>query len=276
MIPETLDGWTLDAVGEVAASGLSENDLYDFKVDLQDAEGQRKVAAAFANTRGGYLIFGVTKDHKVVGVENVELPRDFGIKLGRGIEPSVQFRFGPPLDLGAGRRLYIAEVPRSRRGPHAVLLNNAWVFLKRTPAGTNDPMSYEEIRAAFVEGSQRRNDLLLLRSEVQRIHELAKRVNVGTYNGPIHDLTVVRYDTAMLELVVPRVFLELGSDSVLIERLNDLREACGGADRFLETLPPRAPIDHANGQVARDHLRRDALRILNDAHTVLTQMEAIR
>lgn len=81
MIPASLSGWNLDAVLAVAASGIAENDVFDLKTDLQPAEHQRKVVAAFANTRGGYLIFGVTNDRQVVGVSNNELPRDFGSRL---------------------------------------------------------------------------------------------------------------------------------------------------------------------------------------------------
>ena len=58
LIPTDLSAWTIAKVQEVVASGTTENDLYDFKADLQHADGQRKVVAAFANTRGGYLIFG--------------------------------------------------------------------------------------------------------------------------------------------------------------------------------------------------------------------------
>ena len=95
MIPTKLEDWTLEAIKAVAESGVNENDIYDFKADLQPADHQRKGVAAFANTRGGFLIFGVTNDRKLEGVENIELPRDFGVKLKTGLEPSVDSRGAP-------------------------------------------------------------------------------------------------------------------------------------------------------------------------------------
>jgi hypothetical protein len=50
--PASLGGWTLSLVREIAASGIAENDWYDFKAGLQPAEHQRKIVAAFANTEG--------------------------------------------------------------------------------------------------------------------------------------------------------------------------------------------------------------------------------
>lgn len=148
-IPESLAGWTLDVVRQVAASGVAENDAFDLKGDLQPAEHQRKPVAAFANTRGGFLVFGVTNDRQVVGVENGELPRDFGIKLGAELEPSVEYEFGVPHKLDTGRMIFVCHVPRSNRGPHAVLTQTGCLFLKRSPSGSNIPMTYEEVRSLF-------------------------------------------------------------------------------------------------------------------------------
>jgi hypothetical protein len=126
MIPTSLGDWTLDAGRSVAASGITENDIFDLKADLQPAEHQRKIVAAFANTRGWYLVFGVDNNRQLVGVQNVELPRDFGSKLRAGIEPAVDFMVGKPMPVAVDRFVVVIEVPRSQRVPHAVLLNNSW------------------------------------------------------------------------------------------------------------------------------------------------------
>ena len=55
--PSRLEDWTLDIVREIAASGITENDWYDVKASLQgQADHQRKIVAAFANTQGGFLV----------------------------------------------------------------------------------------------------------------------------------------------------------------------------------------------------------------------------
>ncbi|TKB92716.1 MAG: ATP-binding protein [Nitrospira sp.] len=179
MIPTRLSEWNLEAVRSVAASGIAENDLFDLKADLQPAEHQRKIVAAFANTRGGYLVFGVTNDRQVVGVSNDELLRDFGSKLSTGIEPSVEFRVGAAIPVSVGRNVFVVEVPRSTRVPHAVLQNGNWAFLKRSASGSNYPMSYEEIRLAFQETDMKRSKLALVASELDLIEAVAGRVLQG-------------------------------------------------------------------------------------------------
>ena len=85
--------------------------------------------AAFANSAGGFLIFGVTNDPRVEGVTNTELVRDFGGKLRDGLSPSAEFRFAVrPHTLENGRFVYVAHVPKSARGPYALSVNGALTF----------------------------------------------------------------------------------------------------------------------------------------------------
>lgn len=114
-------------------------------------------------------MFGVTNDRKVVGVENKELARDFGNKLTKNVEPSVDYNFGVPFAIENGRHVFVCHVPRSSSGPHAVFLNDAWVFLKRTAAGSNVSATFDETRSAFLDARRRRSELAWLRTEVQRM-----------------------------------------------------------------------------------------------------------
>ena len=176
MIPQSLVEWDLHAVKRIVDSGIRENDLFDFKANLQPAEHQRKIVAAFANTRGGYLIFGVTDDRKIVGVSNDELPRDFGSKVRTGIEPYVDYTIGVPLPVESGHNVFIVEILRSPRVPHAVQSNGHWAFLKRSSSGSNEPMSYEEIRLAFQDTELKRSKLALVIAELDLIGEMALRL----------------------------------------------------------------------------------------------------
>jgi hypothetical protein len=208
VIPTRLEHWTLEVIQALADSGVNENDVYDFKADLQPADHQRKSVAAFANTRGGFLIFGVTNDRELEGVANAELPRDFGTKLKTGLEPSVEFRFRAPLEVSPGKNVHVVEVPRSLRVPHAVSLNGTWTFLKRTAAGSNDSMTYEEIRLAFQDTETRRTKLALLSSELSHIAWVAERLlreipeNQST-DGLVNDWAwMTRYPTTLVDTIL--------------------------------------------------------------------------
>ena len=225
-----LEDWTLEAIRTVAASGVNENDIYDFKADLQPAEHQRKSVAAFANTRGGFLIFGVTNDRKLEGVTNAELPRDFGSKLTTALEPSVEFRFGAPLPVSAERSLFVVEVPRSLRVPHAVLGNGTWTFLKRTAGGSNDPMTYEEIRLAFQDTETRRTKLALLSSELAHIAWVAERLlrevpeNLST-DGLVNDWAwMTRYPTTLIDTILGDAYSLFSDKTDIQSALSMLRD----------------------------------------------------
>jgi predicted HTH transcriptional regulator len=233
-MPTHLEHWTLHAIQELASSGIAENDIFDFKGGLQDPEGERKTVASFANTRGGFVIFGVRDDRVVSGVDNVELPRDFGGKLRDGLTPSVDYRFGPALKTADGRHVFVVEVPMSRRGPHAVLLKGAWAFVKRTAGGNNEPMSYEEIRAAFVNSEQRRARLALLRAEVKRLTEQAERRNRDAHRTGGQDLMASRYEASTLDVMLSSVADLLATDAQLVELINEIREAAHESDRGSE------------------------------------------
>ena len=230
MIPTSLSLWTLDAVLAIAASGIAENDLFDLKADLQPAEHQRRIVAAFANTRGGYLVFGVTNDRNVVGVSNDELPRDFGTKLRAGLEPSVDFVVGPPIAVSPGKNVFVIEVPRSSRVPHAVQVNGSWCFLKRTASGSNEAMSYEEIRLAFQDTEMKRSKLALLASELDLIEAVAARVIQGIpedvpINGLYRWAWVTRYPVNLLDAVLGDAYSLLARDRRIWDSLNSFEIA---------------------------------------------------
>ncbi|TKB71609.1 MAG: ATP-binding protein [Nitrospira sp.] len=255
MIPTRLDEWNLDAVLSVAASGIAENDLFDLKADLQPAEHQRKVVAAFANTRGGYLVFGVTNDRRVVGVSNDELPRDFGSKLGTGIEPSVEFRIGSAIPVSPGKNVFVVEIPRSSRVPHAVLQNGSWTFLKRLASGSNDPMSYEEIRLAFQDTDMKRSKLALVASELDLIEAIAGRVIDGVpeefeAKNLYRWAWVTRYPTNLLDAILGDAYSLLAKDKDTWDLLGYVRDSVRVSNTYSEALSqlPFSAISGADEQ----------------------------
>ncbi len=251
--PARLEDWTLELVREIAASSIPENDWYDLKANLQgQAEHQRKVVAAFANTQGGFLVFGVTNDRLVVGLDNPELPRDFGNKLTHGLNPSVALRFGAPLPVTERLAVWVCEVPRSQRVPHGVLVNDHWIFPKRTEAGSNVSMSVEEIRGMFLDSGRRENELSWLLAEVGRIRDLGEHVNrqITSDTGSDLDLMLVRFDVSQLKALLVSVFGFIGKNVTLVQQLHDVIERCGKVDAVLAPMAAFAvlPKDRSYSQ----------------------------
>lgn len=272
--PSRLEDWNITLVRELAGSDTSENDWYDLKVNLQgQAEHQRKVVAAFANTQGGFLIFGVANDRQVLGVQNPELPRDFGNKLTHGLNPSIAFRFSAPMSVPETTgSVWVCEVPRSQRAPHAVLLNDHWVFPRRTESGSNVTLNVEEIRAAFEDSGQKRANLEFFRSELYRIRELAERQAGAAYWGT-RDFIGARYNTARLEGVLPLIFSILSQNTWLVSHVDALRNSAQEADAWLSGVLPFVPLNEWQHAELKRKVMDDAVRVKNAAGNALAVLE---
>ena len=66
MLPTSLDDWTLNVVIELLQTGAFESEHFDYKEMLPHSGDQgakdrlRKTCCAFANTDGGFIVFGVS------------------------------------------------------------------------------------------------------------------------------------------------------------------------------------------------------------------------
>jgi predicted HTH transcriptional regulator len=77
---------------------------------------------AFANTRGGQMLFGVDDDGSIVGVESEKSESDLILEAGSAYcEPEIT----PEIDIVAfsGKDVIVASIPESDRKPHAFLGN---------------------------------------------------------------------------------------------------------------------------------------------------------
>ena len=98
-VPQTLDAWNLEIIQKIVDHRIPELDFFDFKKQLphaKDEDGKkrlRKEICAFANSSGGFLIFGVTDAselsigmsfrNRIVGMEaDEEFLSKFGIDTG--------------------------------------------------------------------------------------------------------------------------------------------------------------------------------------------------
>src|SRR5581483_371486 len=93
----------------------------EFKRQFSSPEKIAREIIAFANTRGGYILFGVDDDGTVVGVrsEKSELEE---------IEHAARWMIEPPVEIvtenvhaGRGRDIVLVRVPESAEKPHTLV-----------------------------------------------------------------------------------------------------------------------------------------------------------
>ncbi len=93
----------------------------EFKRQFSSPEKIAKEMIAFANTRGGYLLFGVDDDGSVVGVRSEKSELD-------EVMHAAHFLCDPPLKIvaeyvhaGGGRDIVLIRVPESADKPHVLI-----------------------------------------------------------------------------------------------------------------------------------------------------------
>ncbi|MFZ2324750.1 MAG: ATP-binding protein [Ignavibacteriaceae bacterium] len=94
-----------------------ENIQCEFKRKFSTSEKIAREMIAFANTKGGYILFGIDDDKKIIGVESeketTELVKDTAINF---CEPAVEY-FIQYKEI-TGKEIVIVDVPESNKKPH--------------------------------------------------------------------------------------------------------------------------------------------------------------
>lgn len=199
VIPRTLDEWTIPVITTLLAQGYYESREFDFKEKLPESREEggkdrlRAACCAFANSPGGFLVFGVTDSNtdpiekRLVGLPpNLDFPEHFGVHPQQ-CTPGVRWEFrNPPLPLLNGNVIHVVQIPQSWDAPHCYRPEPShperWRFPKRTDKGTED-MSYEEVRLTFLQYYEKRVKLQLLRAELDTIVATAQEMQKPWNSG---------------------------------------------------------------------------------------------
>jgi hypothetical protein len=237
VIPRTLAEWNLDSIRTLLASGAHESDTFEFKERLPDSrddsgkERLRRTCCGFANSVGGFLVFGVSDDRsrpveeRLVGIDrSEEFPLRFG-DFPRSCLPSIDWSArNPPIELPTGRHLHVFQVPRSWRAPHAVgPADQGLRFMKRTDKGS-ESMSVEEVRAAFLGFYEKRIRLQLLDAELMELFELAGQVPNADPTQDGSHYSLITFDDQSIKAIVAETFPLTAGHAELHAHLRKLRE----------------------------------------------------
>ncbi len=129
MIPDVLDRWDMGLVQELISKGIFESEQFDFKEKLpasrdeQSKRRLRKTIAAFANSGGGFLVFGVSDNKKTSGNQRLvglplsfDFPEQFGSHASF-CQPSVEWSFkNSPLKVSDEKVVHIVHILPPWRG----------------------------------------------------------------------------------------------------------------------------------------------------------------
>lgn len=225
MIPNDLDEWTYEIVKELVDKKVCESDRHDFKYGFPNPETLTKICCAYANTKGGFIIFGIKDKHdeyEVLGIENSkELSHEFGKRIHA--EPTIEFSLPKIISIpNTEKVLPIFYIPLSSERPHIpVKTPEKRIFYKRTNKG-NDFMTYDEIRMSFQSYSERREKLKLLYIELLSNIDLLKQMKIPE-EGENPSYSLITLDSIIIENLLTELYTILGNDKELIQLLLSIR-----------------------------------------------------
>jgi hypothetical protein len=242
-IPETLDEWTFPAIRGLLQAHAFEDGRFDWKEKLPDrrdpnaSAGLLKTAIGLANSRGGFLIFGVSNDasldpeQRIVGVAAAD--QEFEKRLADQFakaDPTVPFQAQNPPLLIPGRTgvvLHVVEI-LDMLAPHS----HDGVFYRRTSGGSREFMGTQEVREMFSLREEKRRKLRMLLIELAHVRDAASAPVVARdYQKFILVRTVNIQILAELQADLMTLLLE--EDAPQLSRIRATADAFNG---FVRTI----------------------------------------
>jgi hypothetical protein len=288
VIPRTLNEWTLDSLKYLLNNRYLEPESFDYKSrlpDSRDEDGKKRLrdaCAAFANSSGGFLVFGVADDarlpadHRLVGLPiSLDFPVHFG-NYPSQCNPTVRWEFkNPPIRLSTGNLVHVVWFRKSWNAPHSAgKSEEGLLFPKRTNKGT-EYMSYEEVRMTFLGYYEKRLKLQLLQAELQNILADASALMVAPEQSH-QSISTASFRLEVLESILVDTFTILAEQTDLLKSLHAIRTTAKHVNNKLALFYPTAnlPFDN-NEQRLRNHnewLRVNVPPIVKSAEDALRQL----
>jgi hypothetical protein len=225
MVPTNLGDWDYELVKKFVEEGLFETDRFDFKEEIPN--DPEKSVCAFANTEGGFLVFGIkdnrslSPEMRIKGIDpNRDFPREFGDKI-INIEPHVYYSFkNPPINIPDKKNvIHVIKIPQSPERPH---MTSKREFYYRTNRG-NVQMIYQQIKNSFLNEEQQRQKLRLLYIELLSNREQAMSM-ILPKEKISETYSLVTLDSSVLQTLLVDTYSIIINEEELIRLLITIRE----------------------------------------------------
>lgn len=193
-IPTSLGDWNLSIIEQLAATG-HEGERYDFKRAMPKSPELTKLACAFANTYGGFIIIGVGQSGNKFNCGGVPEDPEIYRNFHNAINCEPEIRAQPPLSikLGSGNVIYIFEIISSPIKPHLPIIEDQRAFWKRMPSKCVR-MSLTEVRYFMNDLEGKREQLALFLIDMHfKLRDLREYWNYNKYRMEFtpHDVSII-------------------------------------------------------------------------------------
>lgn len=222
--PRTLEEWNYNIIKELVDKNYSETEFFDFKAELLQPPKQEKIVCAFANTNGGFLLFGIGDIKETDRIIGIDLKRDFQTNFYdkiRMIEPTVYFEFkNPPIQIPDSNKIIpVCFIPKSNEKPHITRDKHFYI---RTNGGSNDKMNYNQIRESFYGFEQRKIKVEMLGLELEYLYDLIRGMIIPA-NEMEEKFSLYDPQSSLLVDLMGQIYPIIKDDQELISKLFGIR-----------------------------------------------------
>lgn len=157
--PENPGEWTEDFIRELTEEKHEENAHLEYKPHLRplDKDDLEREFTAFANSRGGYIVFGVKDDFTVSGLENPgeEELTQYIKEAVSNTNPPVEFEVSNPIEIDGNtdRILLVVKVEEASKKPVSTK-DSAYTIRM---GESKQPIDREQLMTMFVDRERKQH-----------------------------------------------------------------------------------------------------------------------
>ena len=175
--PDNLNDWSLEFVKELVDEEHEENAFLEYKLFLKDVDKTEleREFTAFANGKGGFILFGVRDDHEICGID---IPEDEELtqyikELLTNTNPVVQFQVGDPIKLSEDTQkgILVVKVDESNKKPVATRDSAYYIRMGES----KQPVDREHLMTLFVHRDKQQENRRILEMEINRYLRVHKK-----------------------------------------------------------------------------------------------------
>lgn len=273
-LPENVEDWRLSTIEKLILSKANENAYFDYKEDLPPAKNReankhlREIFLAFANSSGGYLIYGVRDNpaspSDIIGISDSSKFLERIQNLLNDCEPHLDWRPSPPLLAESGNLVYVLQINSTENLHYSKQENRehaGFVFPYRNQGGGMGKMTYPMIKDFFLnqrntqetpeERARRERKMKYVESSIISVRTFAKKEDkdvqtaIGTLQGPLsfNIGMEMHYKSAGIDMTqfisaTSEIGLYLNTSPRVINLIGKLNEKCSEINQGMKIVSP--------------------------------------
>ena len=259
-----LSEWTVEWIKNILDNDQGEESFFDFKEGINSQDPKhlhniRKAVTSFANTSGGFIVFGIKDKANASGwnrlsgsPDTVNFSKELTNKISGGkVLPHIFFEGPKIISIPYGTKSYdvvVIKIANSELKPHAVVSDNDGL-LEFWMRGNSSAIAatYPYLTKMIEESSELRNLLAALFLDSEYVDSFVQKMVIPEADRETA-IPVVRINALVNSEQSSQIISKIPTDIELIKLIWQLREQIEVVNSFRDMMIARRPLPLSNGK----------------------------